>query len=625
MKKSLIKTVILLLLISTLGYFIYDAKIQKDNFFIVDNNIEKINMLNKDFDMYTHNSFSYDNFDIIENKINSFEEQLNSIKSNKILKKIKNKKLETILNELETTAEIKFKILNRIKSYRAILNNSFRIIQKIKKQEISNNFNNLYTIIMTIDKNPELNIKQEINHIKKIIPLYDNKYERNFLLHTKTILTYYLKFTNINNKLEELQIENKLYDLNIIYENYSQDSIKKAQFAISVLFILLGISIIFYLIYEYKLVKSNKELSKFRSTVENSDNIVVITDENEIIKYVNDAFTKSTGYTSAEVVGKKPSILKSGQQSKSFYKELHKTIYSGKKWSGEFINFDKNGELSYEKASIMPVIGDDGKIEEFISMKLDITNETINSKKLKEKEKLLIQQSKMASMGEMLENIAHQWRQPLSAISTASTGLRVQKELGLEISTQEDIEILNKINETAQHLSETINNFRDFFKPNKQKEIFNLKNTYIKTLNLVNSKFKSLNIEVIENLEDIELNTLDNEVVQIIMNLFNNARDVLETKENQERLIFVDIYKDKDYAILSIKDNAGGIPDNIIDKVFDPYFTTKHQSQGTGIGLYMSQEMISKHLKGTLTVENVTFTYKNHQYTGAQFIISLPL
>ena len=369
---------------------------------------------------------------------------------------------------------------------------------------------------------------------------------------------------------------------------------------------------------------SNKALSRFRKTVENSDNIVVITDENESIKYVNEAFTKTTGYSLKEIIGQKPSILKSGKQPEEFYIELNKTIHSGKKWSGEFINLNKEGNLSYEKASITPVI-EDGKIVEFIAIKLDITNETIIGQQLKEKEQLLVQQSKMAAMGEMLENIAHQWRQPLSVISTVSTSMVMQKELGIVLKEEDEIKSLNKINDTSQHLSKTINDFRDFFKTDKEKVKFNLKDIYCKTLNLVNSKFKSLSIEIYENLDDVEVINLDSEVIQVIMNILNNARDILETKENQKRLIVVDIYKDDKDAVISIKDNAGGVPTDIINKVFEPYFTTKHKAQGTGIGLYMSQEMVVKHMKGTLEVANVTYEYKSESYTGAQFTMRLPL
>ena len=142
-----------------------------------------------------------------------------------------------------------------------------------------------------------------------------------------------------------------------------------------------------------------------------------------------------------------------------------------------------------------------------------------------------------------------------------------------------------------------------------------------KTLNIVQTRFKSLNIEIIEDLEDISMTNLDNELIQVIMNLLNNARDILEISQNDQKLIFVKIYKEENNIIISVKDNGGGIDNNIIDKIFEPYFTTKHKSQGTGIGLYMCQEIITKHMNGELKVSNQSFSYKGTQFKGAEFKI----
>lgn len=259
------------------------------------------------------------------------------------------------------------------------------------------------------------------------------------------------------------------------------------------------------------------------------------------------------------------------------------------------------------------------KVNKSLEVKIQ---EAVNENR--EKDRVLAQQSKMAAMGEMLENIAHQWRQPLSVISTLSTGVKMQKEFGA-LTDEDLVESMEKINDTVQHLSKTINDFRDFFKSHKEKTFFSVKEVYYKTLKLLNSKSKNREIEVIENIEDVSLVGLDGELVQVIMNLLNNARDVLETKRDQRRLIFVDIYKKRSDAVLKIRDNAGGVPENIIDKVFEPYFTTKHKTQGIGIGLYMSEEIISKHMGGTIDVRNVHFEYGGKNYAGAEFTITLPI
>ncbi len=244
-------------------------------------------------------------------------------------------------------------------------------------------------------------------------------------------------------------------------------------------------------------------------------------------------------------------------------------------------------------------------------------------RKNKEKEELLAHQSKMASMGEMLENIAHQWRQPLSVISTAASGLMLQKQLK-NISDEEEIERLNKIMKTTQYLSETITSFSNFFRQDKTKTNCNLKDICFHALNIIESKFKNKNVEIITNINDLNLYTYDGELTQVIMNILTNAHDILK-KSSYKKFIFIDIYQENKNAIITIKDNGGGIADDIIDKIFEPYFTTKFKSSGTGIGLYMSQEIITKNIGGTLGVKNETFSYENNDYKGASFTITIPI
>ena len=141
---------------------------------------------------------------------------------------------------------------------------------------------------------------------------------------------------------------------------------------------------------------------------------------------------------------------------------------------------------------------------------------------------------------------------------------------------------------------------------------------------LISTKLKNRNITVIKNCKEIFVTGLENEFIQVILNIINNAMDAFENKKNNHKFIFIDAYKEKNNVLIKIKDNAGGIEKNIIDRVFEPYFTTKHKSQGTGIGLYMSLEIIKKHMNGNLTVCNKNYTYKNIEYSGAEFIIEIP-
>jgi signal transduction histidine kinase len=238
---------------------------------------------------------------------------------------------------------------------------------------------------------------------------------------------------------------------------------------------------------------------------------------------------------------------------------------------------------------------------------------------------LLFQQSKMAAMGEMLGNIAHQWRQPLSVITTASTGMRLQKELDVLDGEAFDQSITN-ITDSALYLSKTIDDFRNFFKTDKIESNFDIINSFEKVFKLTDGQFSHNDIIFIKNIEEIKLCALENELIQALINILNNSKDALiELEKPIPRVIFIDAYKENKKVIIKIKDNAGGINEDIIDKVCEPYFTTKHQSQGTGIGLYMTSQIIKKNMNGTFKIENVEVKYENKIYKGTETTIEVSI
>ncbi|MBU3014184.1 cache domain-containing protein [Poseidonibacter lekithochrous] len=240
----------------------------------------------------------------------------------------------------------------------------------------------------------------------------------------------------------------------------------------------------------------------------------------------------------------------------------------------------------------------------------------------RKKDSVYAQHSKMAAMGEMLQNIAHQWRQPLSSISMLSSGVKFKKEM--DILDDEDLfKSMDDITKSTKYLSQTIEDFTDFFNPNKKVVLFNLEKTINKALNLLEVQLKNKNIEIVLNSEDIDIYGYENEFTQVIINICNNAKDELIQSNLDEKVIIIEVKKQNDLAYISIKDNAGGIKEDIINRLFEPYFTTKHKSQGTGIGLYMSREIIVNHMKGTLLVKNDEFTFNNKEYKGALFEIML--
>jgi C4-dicarboxylate-specific signal transduction histidine kinase len=243
----------------------------------------------------------------------------------------------------------------------------------------------------------------------------------------------------------------------------------------------------------------------------------------------------------------------------------------------------------------------------------------------KEKEKMLFEQSKMAAMGEMIGNIAHQWRQPLSIVSTVASGIKFQQEMGV-VEDKKVAEGMDKIVETTQYLSTTIDDFRNFFKDDKKKSKFTIQSVIYKNLNLLESSFKQAHVEIKTELADGQICGFQNELVQGVMNILNNAKDAfIENDIKHKRYIVISSEIIEDQMLLSICDNAGGIPPHIISKVFEPYFTTKHQSQGTGIGLYMTREIVVNHMEGRLFVENENFEIDGEKYTGAKFVIQVPI
>ncbi len=247
--------------------------------------------------------------------------------------------------------------------------------------------------------------------------------------------------------------------------------------------------------------------------------------------------------------------------------------------------------------------------------------------KSREKDTKLFHQSKMAAMGEMIGNIAHQWRQPLSAISSTASSLQVQKAIGMLDSSDLDKSLENIIKST-NYLSNTIEDFRNFFKSDKAKIKIKFVELVDSTLSIISTIIEHNNIKVVINVDDIIITTLPNEFKQAVLNILNNSIDALKGDKNknlESKYIFIKSSIIEEHLKLIIYDNAGGIQEEIIEKIFEPYYTTKHKSQGTGIGLYMTREIISKHLHGDIVVKNINFLYEDKQYNGAEFTINLKL
>ncbi len=255
------------------------------------------------------------------------------------------------------------------------------------------------------------------------------------------------------------------------------------------------------------------------------------------------------------------------------------------------------------------------------NLEIKILKEVERSKKMQNQ---LFKSEKMASMGEMIGNIAHQWRQPLSAITTLSTGLKLQKELGV-LEDETFLDNMDLINENAQYLSKTIDDFRNFIKDERQQVSFNLKDKINSFLHLVQTSIKEYQITIDLNISsDIIINGYPNELLQCLINIFNNAKDVVKNNQSEERFVFIEAYENKNNIVIKIKDNGGGIDEKYIDKIYEPYFTTKGKTRGTGLGLNMVYKIINEGMKGSIEALNTTYTHLDKEYKGALFIITIP-
>jgi len=239
--------------------------------------------------------------------------------------------------------------------------------------------------------------------------------------------------------------------------------------------------------------------------------------------------------------------------------------------------------------------------------------------KIIKKDKQLLEQMKLAQMGEMIGNIAHQWRQPLSTISTAASGLKMKHEF--DMLEKDDIpEFTDTIVTNTKYLSETIDTFRDFIKEEKETKEIVIQERIDETLKIVRASLENSHIKLINNIDyenPIKVELVAEELAQVLINILNNAKDVILQRKIEDGTITIALIKTNKNFKITIEDNAKGIEKDVLPKIFDPYFTTKHQFHGTGLGLYMSKIIVEKHLFGQLEVENTK--------KGAKFTITIPL
>ena len=348
--------------------------------------------------------------------------------------------------------------------------------------------------------------------------------------------------------------------------------------------------------YQYKLEKAQKKtehsLDNFKKLMNfNIAGILII--KNNKILYTNDEIVNILEYSTKKDLLNKDINIMLNKSEITLINQNHKNLHESfdtkaKKTNGEFIPvLIRANSIVFEdqNSTILSIV--------------DLSD-------LKNKEGIILQQSKMASLGEMIGNIAHQWRQPLSYISTAASGMKVKKEFG-HLSDEEFSKLIDGITDTTMFLSQTIDDFRDYIKGDTVKKEFQIKDCINRVLSLMEGSFKNNFIKIDTKVDDITINGFENQLNQVLLNLLSNSKDALKEITQENRKIFVNCYKQNDKLIIDVIDSGGGIKEDVLDKVFEPYFTTKHQSQGTGLGLYMTHNIIKKSMQGEIIIENIPF------------------
>ncbi|MDY3199544.1 MAG: PAS domain-containing sensor histidine kinase [Arcobacter sp.] len=366
-------------------------------------------------------------------------------------------------------------------------------------------------------------------------------------------------------------------------------------------------------IYSKSIAQIENALNK---SVDIVDKYVIMsrTDINGVIISVSNAFCKISGYESYEMIGKTQEFFKHPDMKAEFFNEIKKTIQSGNMWQGEIKNLKKNGGFYWLKTTIHPNFDNDGNIISY-----DAINEDISfQKELKNQQDLLVEQSKSAALGEMISMIAHQWRQPLQAVSILIQKLPLLKELKGEISDEMLNDVVSQVSNQLDYMSKTIDDFRDYFKPNKKKEEVYIENVINKSMDFLSYLFKINSIKVnYKNESTSKVDIFLNEMVQVFINLAKNSCDAMIEKNVENRVIDIYSYEKNKKLYIEFEDNAGGISDKVINKIFNPYFSTKSNKNGTGLGLYMSKTIIEQYSLGKINVYNTKI--------GTKFIIELPL
>lgn len=367
------------------------------------------------------------------------------------------------------------------------------------------------------------------------------------------------------------------------------------------------------------------------------DGIVVMNDMGEVI-FWNEAATKIFGYSKDEVIGKNLHHLLAPNKYKEHYERGLKDFFKTGEGDivGKTIELDAMSkhrdsfpiELtissvkidgSWCAVGIVRDISERKKIdEELKDLNFELQKKIEEEiEKKEERNHALLQHSRLVAMGEMINSIAHHWRQPISAIGLIFYKLELAKESG-KLDDKMFFESTSQGSALVEQMSKVIDDFRGFFKPNSEKKKFFLYESLDMAVHIIRAAVLEEDIDIkIEGDANIPLCGYPNELAQVFINIMTNAKDAISEKKEKRGSLKVLISHDDERVSIEFQDSGGGIADDVLNRVFEPYFTTKEQGYGTGIGLYMSMQIITKNMNGNLSVKNID--------NGACFTIELPI
>ena len=371
-----------------------------------------------------------------------------------------------------------------------------------------------------------------------------------------------------------------------------------------------------------KILALNKDMEGLVNSF-NKNVLVLQFDNYGIIKYASDAFCNLSTYTKYELLEKKLGSFFNENKDYDFFELIKSNVESKKTFKGKIAKKKQDNSLYHLSFVVTSNYDKYNNFLCFTAIFTDITYEVKNEEINKEIQKhkiMLFHQTKKSAMGEMIANIAHQWRQPLNNVNMIIHYLRDNC-----INLRED-EIKKDVNDCKiqlNYMSKTIEDFTNFINPAKDLSTFNIQNTFAKILTITYSRFYEKNVELHQDVDSFDIFTCENNLMQVIINILNNASDAFML--NNKNLLFVQVFKEDKNVFIKIKDNAGGIDEKIINKIFEPYFTTKKENEGIGIGLYIVDEMLRSRLNGEISACNVEYEHENNVYKGAEFTIKINL